>query len=96
MYIYINGKRIENPNWYNNVTKNVLVSMRKIKVIFNKWQLTTQEERSASTFEFIILKVQEQHEQDNLVCHVECEGLAFHELGKIGYKCSLSADEFNN
>jgi len=31
-----------------------------------------------------------------LVCHVECEGLAFNELGKVGYKRSLSADEFNN
>lgn len=96
MYIYINGKKVENPNWYNAVTKNVLVSMRKIKVIFNKWQLTTREERSASTFEFIILKVQETHEQDNLICHVECEGLAFHELGKIGYKYALSAEEFYN
>jgi hypothetical protein len=27
---------------------------------------------------------------------VSAEGLAFHELGKIGYKISLSADDFDN
>jgi len=29
-----------------------------------------------------------------LTCEVKCEGLAFHELGKIGYKLVLSFDEF--
>jgi len=28
------------------------------------------------------------------MCDVECEGLAFNELGKIGYKINLSADNF--
>jgi len=70
--------------------------MRKIKVIFNKWQNSTDEDRSNSTFEFIILRVQESHESDNLLCHVECEGLAFHEIGKRGYKRSLSTQEFND
>jgi len=27
-------------------------------------------------------------------CEVHCEGLAFHELGKIGYKYSLSIDDY--
>ena len=105
MYLFVNGQKIENPNWYDihtqdyhkvlnnneeNITGNILTSMRKIKVIFNKWQ------NDAAVFEFIILKVQESHEQDNLVCHVECEGLAFHELGKVGYKRSLTTDEFND
>lgn len=94
MYIYYNGEHIENPSWYNTIDKNVLISMRKIKVIFDKWNNTVS--KSDSTFEFIIVKVQESHEQDNLVCHVECEGLAFHELGKVGYKRSLAADEFLN
>jgi len=40
--------------------------------------------------------VQESHESDNMICHVECEGLAFHELGKVGYKRALTADEYNN
>ena len=97
MYLYVNGERKENPNWYNVVNKNVLVSMRKIKVIFNKWQnIGDIDAMSNSTFEFIILKVQESHEEDNLICHVECEGLAFHELGKVGYKISLSTKEFND
>lgn len=113
MYLYTNGERIENPNWYDihtenvnrilnennkeSITGNILTSMRKVKVIFDKWEnINNKEAMSASTFEFIIVKVQETHEQDNLICHVECEGLAFHELGKIGYKRCLSADQFNN
>ena len=97
MYLYINGEKIENPNWYDAINKNILTSMRKIKIIFNKWQnLDDKEAMSNSTFEFIILKVQETHEQDDLMCHVECEGLAFHELGKVGYKRSLTTEEFNN
>jgi len=71
--------------------------MRKIKVIFDKWDyLNNTEMTSASIFEFIIVKVQESHENDNLICHVECEGLAFHELGKVGYKRSLTSEGFNN
>jgi len=27
------------------------------------------------------------------MCEVTCEGLAFHELGKIGYKIALEADD---
>ena len=97
MYLYMNGEKKENPNWYNVVDGNVLTSMRKIKVIFDKWDnIGDADAMSASTFEFIILKVQEEHESDNLMCHIECEGLAFHELGKVGYKLSLTTQEFND
>lgn len=97
MYLYINGEKVENPNWYDAINENILTSMRKIKVIFNKWEnLGNKKAMSESTFEFIILRVQETHEKDDLICHVECEGLAFHELGKVGYKRSLTTDEFNN
>jgi len=41
--------------------------------------------------------VDEKHNDDNsLYCSIECEGLAFHELGKIGYKISLSDQDFYN
>lgn len=50
--------------------------------------------RPRSVFEFPITKITETHEQDQLICNVECEGLPFHELGKIGYKISLSSDLF--
>lgn len=93
MYLFYNGQRIENPNWYNIVNKNILTSMRKIKVIFDKWEDVN---KSDNTFEFMIVKVQETHESDELMCHVECEGLAFNELGKVGYKKSLSTQEFLN
>jgi hypothetical protein len=68
--------------------------MRKIKVIFDK--MVEGVDKSKETFEFILLKVEETHEHDNCTCHVECEGLAFHELGKVGYKISLTKEDYNN
>ena len=88
MYIYVNGQLIENPNWYDIENGNLIVDLRKIKVIFNKY---TEDE---AVFEFLITKVTEEHESDHLFCNVECEGLAFHELGKKGYKYSLSLADF--
>ena len=64
-------------------------SLRKVKVIFNK---KTENEK---VLEFIINKVTETHEGDQLTCEVSTEGLAFNELGKIGYKYSLSQDEYD-
>ena len=78
----------ENPAWYNTLNGNLMMGMRKIKVILNK---TLEDEK---VFEFLITKVTERHETEQLYCDVECEGLAFHELGKIGYKVALSLEEF--
>ena len=80
--------KVENPIWYNTQNGNLIEGMRKVKVIFNK--MTADEK----VFEFIIIKVTEKHEGDIATCEVECEGLAFHELGKVGYKLSLSQDNF--
>ena len=88
MYLYQNGVLVENPIWYNTRNGNLIVNLRKIKVIFNK--LTNDE----AVFEFLITKVTEEHEADHLFCNVECEGLAFHELGKIGYTKSISGADF--
>ena len=93
MYLYQrdgnNGAvKVENPLWHNVINGILIANMRKIKLIFDKHG--TREK----VFEFIILKTTERHESDQLFCDVECEGLAFHELGKIGYKLELSADEF--
>ena len=88
MYYYKNGELIDNPNWYNTLNGNLLEGLRKIKVIFNKG--TIDEE----IFEFLIIKMTEGHEKDVATCEIECEGLAFHELGKQGYKISLSLENF--
>ena len=85
--MYLNPGQ-ENPIWYNTLNGNLMIGMRKIKVILNK-RLDDE-----VVFEFLITKVTERHEADTLFCDVECEGLAFHELGKIGYKIALSADIF--
>jgi len=58
--------------------------MHKLKVIFNKG---TDVER---VFEFLVIEVTHDHTADNVTLTVKSEGLAFHELGKIGYKISLS------
>ena len=93
MYIIKNGQRIENPGWYSIKDGALLVNMRKIKVIFNKDAKKLEDRK---IYEFLITNVTERHQNDQLYCDVECEGLAFHELGKIGYKISLSADDFYN
>lgn len=88
MYLYEGPIRKENPIWYNTLNGNLIINMRKIKVIFNK---NTEKEK---IFDFLITKITERHENDQLYCDVECEGLAFHELGQTGYKISLSSDIF--
>lgn len=89
MYYYIDNKRIENPLWYNVINGILIADMRKIKVIFNK---KTNDEK---VFEFLITTVTETHDnKGTLMCEVECEGLAFHELGKTGYKIELATDNF--
>lgn len=93
MYLYQrdgnNGAvKVENPLWHNVINGILIANMRKIKLIFDKHGVREK------VFEFIILKTTERHESDQLFCDVECEGLAFHELGKIGYKLELNADEF--
>ena len=90
MYYFINGQKISNPAWITFSDNKVLLNTRKVKVILNK--KTDDEE----IYEFVIDKVTERHEQDELFCDVECSGLAFYELGKIGYKVSLSEDDFYN
>lgn len=88
MYLYKGNERFENPAWYNTTNGNILVNLRKLKVIFNK------KTRDEKVFEFLITKVTEEHQNGTLICHIESEGLAFHELGKIGYQISLSSDDF--
>ena len=87
MYIMQNGSFIENPLWYNKKNGYLMANLRKIKVIFNKF--TDYEE----VFEFVITKVTEKHEGYAKICEIECSGLAFNELGKQGYKISLSEED---
>jgi len=62
--------------------------MHKLKVIFNK---NTEDEK---VFEFLVTEVTHDHSSDNVDLTVKSEGLAFHELGKIGYKISLSEQNY--
>ena len=87
MYYSLNGERIENPLWCNTINGVIVASMRKVKLIFKKH--TPQQK----VYEFLITKVVESHEKDQLMCEVTCEGLAFHELGKIGYRIALETQD---
>ena len=88
MSLYIKDKWVDNPVWYNTTNGNLIANMRKIKVIFNK---KTEEEE---VVEFLITNVKQSHSNGIPMCDIESEGLAFHELGKRGYKIELSADVF--
>lgn len=88
MYIDNGITRKKNNIWEYMTDAVTIAGMRKIKVIFNK---NTKVEQ---VYELIIVKVTDSHEQNMPMCTVHCEGLAFHELGKIGYKISLSSDTY--
>lgn len=91
MYYYQDNKLVENPLWYDIKHGILMVNLRKIKVIFNKG-----EEGKEDIFEFIINKITETHENGQLYCEVSADGLAFQELGKVGYKISFNEDTFLN
>jgi hypothetical protein len=64
--------------------------MHKLKVIFNK---NTEDE---AVLEFLVTEVTHDHAADAVDINVKAEGLAFHELGKLGYKISLSETNYTN
>ena len=45
-------------------------------------------------FEFVLHSVQQVHEKDEVIYDIHGVGLAFEELGKIGYKISLNGDDY--
>lgn len=85
---YEGDTKIFNPLWQRVQNGLIIANMHKIKVIFNK------KEADEAVFEFLITSVTENHEKDEVMYDIHCEGLAFHELGKIGYKTALSSDDF--
>lgn len=61
------------------------------EALFSRIKFIINPER---VFEFLVVSVTEDHTQDNVLITIKTEGLAFHELGKIGYKISLSQENF--
>ena len=88
MYIYEGVERRENPIWYTTRNGIIQKNLRKIKVIINKG-----DKKLEKVFEFLIKEITENHVNDVLTCDVHCTELAFEELGKIGYKISLTAGD---
>ena len=86
---YYNGaSHIINPMWLHLENQPLEANMQKLKVIFNK---NTEEEK---VFEFLVTSVTYDHQDDNVDINVKAEGLAFHELGKLGYKIALSETNY--
>ena len=88
MYYSQDDRFVDNPYYYNVINGNLIVNTRKIKLIFNKRQTNEK------IYEFLITKINEEHGDSGAYCNIETTGLAFEELGKIGYKIVLSQDEF--
>lgn len=88
MYYSQDDRFVDNPYYYNVTNGNLIVNTRKVKLIFNKKQ------SNEKIYEFLITKINEEHGDSGAYCNVETTGLAFEELGKIGYKVVLSQDEF--
>ena len=89
MYYYNDyGKKVLNPAWSYILNGHFTANMHKVKLILNK---ATEDE---IVYEMLIVNVAQSHEKDQVKYDIKCEGLAFHELGKIGYKISLSSEEF--
>lgn len=80
--------RILNPLWKHLDQQPLEANMHKLKVVFNK---NTADE---AVFEFLVVSVTEDHTRDEVDITVKAEGLAFHELGKTGYRISLSQENF--
>ncbi len=89
MFYRENNILVENPLWKNTQNGNIIVGLRKVRVCFNK---NTEKQK---IYDFVITKVTEKHDKGTLFCEVEAEGIAFQELGKIGYKITLNQDEFD-
>ena len=86
---YYNGaSHIINPMWLHLENQPLEANMQKLKVIFNK---NTEEEK---VFEFLVTSVTYDHQDDNVDINIKAEGLAFHELGKLGYKIALSETNY--
>lgn len=87
-FYWVGANKIQNPMWLHLEDQPLEANMHKLKVIFNK--NSSDEE----VFEFLVTEVTHDHSDDRVELTVKAEGLAYHELGKIGYKISLSQETF--
>ena len=87
-YYYNGASRIVNPMWLHLENQPLEANMHKLKIVFNK---ETEDEK---VIEFLVTEVVHDHSADNVDLNVKAEGLAFHELGKIGYKIALTEQNF--
>ena len=80
--------KIPNPMWLQVKKEPIEANMHKLKVIFNK------NDENERVFEFLVVSVDSGHANDEVDISIKAEGLAFHELGKVGYKIALSQTNY--
>ena len=78
MWYNIDGVIQDNPNWYTVEQGQLIMGLRKVKVIFNKgeeYETDDEQEqarlRSSNVFELLITKVTEDHANEQLRCNIE-------------------------
>ena len=87
-FYWVGPEKIQNPMWLHLEDQPLEANMHKLKVIFNK------NNADEEVFEFLVTSVAHDHSDDRVELTVKAEGLAYHELGKIGYKISLSQETY--
>lgn len=79
-----NGRMEDNSRWYNELRdKHYLANEKRVKLIFDR-NLPTQRIQ-----EFVITRIQQARNNQELYCNITCTGLAYKWLGKIGFDITL-------
>lgn len=87
-FYLVGGVKTPNPLWKYFEDNNFASDMYKVKIIFNKM------EANERVFEFLLNSVEQTHENDEVTYDIHGTGLAFEELGKLGYKISLNSSDY--
>lgn len=87
-FYYLDDIKMDNPLWHSLDEMPLEANMHKLKVILNK---NTEDEHVE---EFLVTSVDTSHKGDAATIDIKAEGLAFHELGKIGYKIALAPETY--
>lgn len=87
------GQLEDNSLWYNQLRNdNSLANEKRVKCIFNKGQQDETGKYTHTIIETVIVNLTERREGLQIFCDVECTGLAFKWLGKIGYQITLDSE----
>lgn len=73
---------------HENITESYNIINQKLDRLKKRLNLVE------TVLEFLVVSVVDSHKLDEVTIDVSAEGLAFHELGKLGYKITLNETDF--